>query len=183
MLSFLSSNFLQWQFFNPSFVQASVCSTDSLATEEETKSISNATEKEQRLLHDLLIDSPQNLTKDQNVPMDEWAQNTVMCRICEECVPTSHLESHSYVCAYANECDLEGLTIDERLHKIADMLEQIFDSCSQSFEQVCGQSVDSSAKSGHESPQVQEWHNKGSSDLTILKNVMLLYYVNNQGRM
>ncbi|XP_078178147.1 putative serine/threonine protein kinase IRE4 isoform X2 [Carex rostrata] len=146
-------------------VEASVCSTDSLATEEESKSISNAAHKDQRLLQDLLIDSPQNLIKEQNVLLDEWAQNTVMCRICEESVPTSHLESHSYVCAYANECDLEGLTIDERLHKIADMLEQIVESCSQSFDQLSGQSVDSSVKLGHESPQMQEWHNKGTEGM------------------
>lgn len=170
MLRFPGSKFLKDNFFNPSYIQASVCWTDSLATEEETKSISNTAQKDQRLLQDLLIYPPQNHTKDQNMPMDDWAQHTVMCRICEESVPTSHLESHSYVCAYANECDLEGLTIDERLHKIADMLEQIVESCSQSFEQLCGQSVDSSVKSGHESPQVQEWHNKGSSDLKILKD-------------
>lgn len=107
--------------------------------------------------------------------LDEWAQHTVMCRICEESVPTSHLESHSYVCAYANECDLEGLTIDERLHKIADMLEQIVEACSQSFDQLSGQSVDSSVKLGHESPQMQEWHNKGSSDLNFFGKLTYCY--------
>ncbi|KAJ3703414.1 hypothetical protein LUZ61_007119 [Rhynchospora tenuis] len=139
-------------------VEASVCSTDSLATEEETKGIPNIVQKDQRLLQ--LLDSPQNFAKEENVPSDEWGQQTVMCRMCEESVPTSHLESHSYVCAYANECDLEVLSIDERLHKIADMLEQIVES-----DQLCGQSIDSSVKSEHESPQVQEWHNKGTEGM------------------
>ncbi|KAJ4819598.1 hypothetical protein LUZ62_032164 [Rhynchospora pubera] len=139
-------------------VEASVCSTDSLATEEETKGNSNVVQEDQRLLQ--LLDSPRNFAKEENVPSDECSQDTVMCRMCEESVPTSHLESHSYVCAYANECDLEVLTIDERLHKIADMLEQIVES-----DQLCGQSIDSSVKSEHESPQVQEWRNKGTEGM------------------
>ncbi|XP_071703126.1 probable serine/threonine protein kinase IRE4 isoform X2 [Rutidosis leptorrhynchoides] len=34
-------------------------------------------------------------------------EDLVICRICEEYVPTSHLESHSYICAYAEKCDLK----------------------------------------------------------------------------
>lgn len=50
---------------------------------------------------------------------------SVMCRICEEVVPTSHLEPHSYICAYADRCEWNGLNVDERLLKMAETLEQI----------------------------------------------------------
>ncbi|CBI19674.3 unnamed protein product, partial [Vitis vinifera] len=67
--------------------------------------------------------------------------DSVICRICEENVPTSHLESHSYICAYADKCDLKYLDIDERLSKLAEILEQIIESrCS---------------------PKISEWRNKG----------------------
>lgn len=52
---------------------------------------------------------------------------SVICRICEEVVPTSHLEPHSYICAYADRCDWNSLNVDERLLKMAETLEQILE--------------------------------------------------------
>ncbi|KAJ6812935.1 putative serine/threonine protein kinase IRE4 isoform X1 [Iris pallida] len=94
--------------------------------------------------------------------------DSVICRICEENVPTSHLESHSYICAYADKCDLEGLDLDERLLNIAEILEQIVESYNQSFQASTSSPENSRMHStnsvhgseGH-SPRLQEWHNKG----------------------
>lgn len=94
--------------------------------------------------------------------------DSVICRICEEDVPTSHLESHSYICAYADKCDLDGLSVDERLQNIADILDQIVESYNQSWRASNSspeisriQSANSVQGSEGHSPKVQEWHNKG----------------------
>lgn len=93
--------------------------------------------------------------------------DSVICRICEEVVPTSHLESHSYVCAHAEKCDLKSLDVNERLSKLADMLEQIVDSYSLSQHASCGSpdivrmQTANAAGSGGQSPKMIEWHSKG----------------------
>ncbi|XP_042508945.1 probable serine/threonine protein kinase IRE4 isoform X4 [Macadamia integrifolia] len=94
--------------------------------------------------------------------------DSVICRICEETVPTSHLESHSYICAYADKCDLECLDIDERLSKLAEILEQIVDSCGMNFHESYSSpdvsrvhTTSSLVGSEGHSPKIIEWHNKG----------------------
>ncbi|KAL5704834.1 hypothetical protein ACHQM5_023205 [Ranunculus cassubicifolius] len=93
--------------------------------------------------------------------------DSVICRICEEVVPTSHLESHSYVCAYADKCDVKYLDVDERLSKLADVLEQIVDSYSLSNHASCSSpdilriAANSTFGSGGQSPKMAEWHSKG----------------------
>ncbi|XP_062160293.1 probable serine/threonine protein kinase IRE4 isoform X2 [Alnus glutinosa] len=93
---------------------------------------------------------------------------SVLCRICEEIVPTSHLEFHSYICAYADKCDLNYLDVDERLIKLVEILEQIIESRNMSFHA----SYDSPENSGTHtinfgiasegySPKISEWRNKG----------------------
>nr|PNR34456.1 hypothetical protein PHYPA_024273 [Physcomitrium patens] len=59
-----------------------------------------------------------------------WGDDTpiVICRICEEEVPTVHLEEHSRVCAFADRCDHKGMGIDERLKRLAGTLERIVES-------------------------------------------------------
>ncbi|XP_024361260.1 probable serine/threonine protein kinase IRE3 [Physcomitrium patens] len=52
----------------------------------------------------------------------------VICRICEEEVPTVHLEEHSRVCAFADRCDQKGMGVDERLRRLAATLERIVES-------------------------------------------------------
>ncbi|KAF6166614.1 hypothetical protein GIB67_005476 [Kingdonia uniflora] len=95
--------------------------------------------------------------------------DTVICRICEEVVPTSHLESHSYVCAYADKCDLNCLDVDERLSKLAEILEQIIESYTLNYHASYDspeisrvqQGAISVVGSGSQSPKIMEWHNKG----------------------
>ncbi|CAA6667435.1 unnamed protein product [Spirodela intermedia] len=92
----------------------------------------------------------------------------VICRICEVYVPTANLESHSYICAYADKCDLEGLDVDDRLAKMSELLEQICESHAQNINASCSspetsriQNVSSVNGSNNQSPKVVEWHNKG----------------------
>lgn len=94
--------------------------------------------------------------------------DSVICRICEELVPTASLESHSYICAYADKCDLEGLDVDDRLAKMSEILEQIGESYAQNINASCSspetsriQNVSSVNGSNNQSPKVLEWHHKG----------------------
>ncbi|KAK3231583.1 hypothetical protein Dsin_003464 [Dipteronia sinensis] len=94
--------------------------------------------------------------------------DSVICRICEEIVPISHLESHSYICAYADKCELNCLDLDERLLKLSEILEQIAECCSLSFHPSVGspensrlQTTTSGLISEGYSPKISEWRNKG----------------------
>lgn len=95
----------------------------------------------------------------------------VMCRICEENVPSYHLESHTYICAYAEKCESEGQSVDERLINVTDMLEQIVDSYVQNFppysspEIIRTLSSSSVIGSNCQSPKVLEWHNRGTEGM------------------
>lgn len=91
----------------------------------------------------------------------------VICRICEEEVPVSHLETHSYICAFADKCDVEGFDLDERLLNIADVLEQLVESYNQNSQATCSSPEVlriQSANSGHGfeafSPKSQDSHQK-----------------------
>ncbi|XP_031502888.1 probable serine/threonine protein kinase IRE isoform X2 [Nymphaea colorata] len=56
--------------------------------------------------------------------------NVIICRICEDEIPTIRVEDHSKICALADRCDLKGLGINERLERICYTLERILDSSS-----------------------------------------------------
>ncbi|GAY43112.1 hypothetical protein CUMW_072050 [Citrus unshiu] len=94
--------------------------------------------------------------------------DSVICRICEEVVPISHLESHSYICAYADKCELNCLDVDERLLKLSEILEQISESCNSSSHPILGspensrtQTMNSAITYDGYSPKISEWRNKG----------------------
>ncbi|KAK9271012.1 hypothetical protein L1049_026600 [Liquidambar formosana] len=94
--------------------------------------------------------------------------DSVICRICEEIVPTSHLEYHSYICAYADKCDSQCLDVDECLSKLAEILEQIIESHNMSFhasdgspENLRTQTTNSAIASEGYSPKISEWRSKG----------------------
>ncbi|XP_044504871.1 probable serine/threonine protein kinase IRE [Mangifera indica] len=55
-------------------------------------------------------------------------ENSMICRICEVEIPVVHVEEHSRICTIADRCDLTGLTINERLERVAETLEKIMDS-------------------------------------------------------
>ncbi|GAB4858743.1 hypothetical protein Ancab_010217 [Ancistrocladus abbreviatus] len=52
-------------------------------------------------------------------------ENLIICRICEVEIPIVFVEEHSRICTIADRCDLKGLTINERLERVADTLEKI----------------------------------------------------------
>ncbi|KAL5569984.1 hypothetical protein UlMin_026559 [Ulmus minor] len=52
-------------------------------------------------------------------------ENSMICRICEVEIPTVHVEEHSRICTIADRCDLKGLTINERLERVAETLDKI----------------------------------------------------------
>lgn len=51
----------------------------------------------------------------------------MICRICDFEIPTLHAEAHFKVCSIADRCDSKGLTVDERLEKISEILESILE--------------------------------------------------------
>eukprot|EP01018_Ginkgo_biloba_P039645 Gb_35443 [translate_table: standard] len=98
----------------------------------------------------------------------------MMCRICEEEVPTSHMEEHSHICTVADRCDLNGLSIDERLRKISETLEKMVESHTpKSLQKTVGGSPDvgkgasMSVTEGSEgsSPKLSDCSHRGSEDV------------------
>ncbi|KAH0664586.1 hypothetical protein KY290_030494 [Solanum tuberosum] len=55
-------------------------------------------------------------------------ESSIICRICEEEVPTLHVEDHSRICAIADRCDQKSLSVNERLLRVADTLEKLMES-------------------------------------------------------
>lgn len=118
--------------------------------------------------HGSLLEQGQSLDDsfhDQERVLD--GSDSVICRICEEIVPISHLESHSYICAYADKCDLNCLDVDERLSNLAEILEQIVESRNTNFHPSNSspeisriQTTNSVTTEGY-SPKISEWRNKG----------------------
>ncbi|XP_020540672.1 probable serine/threonine protein kinase IRE isoform X1 [Jatropha curcas] len=54
--------------------------------------------------------------------------NLMICRICEVEIPIVHVEEHSLICTIADRCDLKGLTVNERLERVAETLDKILES-------------------------------------------------------
>ncbi|WCJ39875.1 AGC (cAMP-dependent cGMP-dependent and protein kinase C) kinase family protein [Euphorbia peplus] len=55
-------------------------------------------------------------------------ENSMICRICEVEIPIVHVEEHSQICTIADRCDLKGLTINDRIERVAETLEKILES-------------------------------------------------------
>ncbi|CAA3008724.1 probable serine threonine kinase IRE [Olea europaea subsp. europaea] len=54
--------------------------------------------------------------------------DSLICRICEVEIPIVHVEHHSRICTIADRCDLKGLSINERIERVAETLERILES-------------------------------------------------------
>ncbi|KAK9103241.1 hypothetical protein Sjap_020495 [Stephania japonica] len=65
-------------------------------------------------------------------------ENSMICRICEFEIPTVHVEDHSKFCTIADRCDLKGLTINERLERVAETLEKIVEMCTPNDSDAAG---------------------------------------------
>ncbi|PWA89379.1 protein kinase superfamily protein [Artemisia annua] len=102
-------------------------------------------------------------------------ESSIICRICEEEVPTLHVEDHSRVCAIADRCDRTGLRVDERLVRVAETLEKLIESISQKDFQNVVRSPDGAAakvsnssvteEGGFESPKLSALSRRGSEDM------------------
>ncbi|XP_031091247.1 probable serine/threonine protein kinase IREH1 [Ipomoea triloba] len=100
-------------------------------------------------------------------------ESSIICRICEEEVPTLHVEEHSRICTIADRCDQKGLSVNERLIRIADTLEKLMESFSQKDFQPTAGSPDGAKVSNSSvteesdvlSPKLSDWSRRGSEDM------------------
>ncbi|XP_027091413.2 probable serine/threonine protein kinase IRE4 isoform X1 [Coffea arabica] len=136
-----------------------------------------------------------NVSKEQENYMED--SNLVICRICEELVPITHLESHSYICAYADKCYLNSLDVNERLIRLAELLEQLVESrnlsiqaTDESPEYSRMQLADSAVASEVYSPKVNEFRNRGMDgmfedihemDTACIEDSQIASFINSKG--
>jgi hypothetical protein len=100
-------------------------------------------------------------------------EGSIMCRICEEYVPTHYVEDHSKVCAVADRCDQKGVSIDERLIRVTETLEKLVESYSQKDIPHTARSPDVAKVSNSSineefdgpSPKLSDWSRRGSADM------------------
>ncbi|XP_041998474.1 probable serine/threonine protein kinase IREH1 isoform X1 [Salvia splendens] len=100
-------------------------------------------------------------------------ESSIICRICEEEVPTLHVEDHSRICAIADRCDQKGLRVNERLTRIAETLEKLMESFSAKDVQHGVGSPDGAKASNSSvteelellSPKYSDWSRRGSEDM------------------
>lgn len=118
-------------------------------------------------------DSAKNNICNSNQEQDHNATylNSMICRICEELVPIIHLESHSYICAYADKCDLKSFDVNERLWRLAELLEQLVESRNLSAQATDNspdyrmQMSDSAMTSEGCSPKLSESRSRGVEEM------------------
>ncbi|VFQ87216.1 unnamed protein product [Cuscuta campestris] len=100
-------------------------------------------------------------------------ESSIICRICEEEVPTLHVEEHSRICTIADRCDQNGFSVNERLLRIAETLEKLIEPLSQKDFQAAVGSPDgakisnSNINEGSDvlSPKLSDWSHRGSVDM------------------
>ncbi|XP_028756617.1 probable serine/threonine protein kinase IREH1 isoform X1 [Neltuma alba] len=99
-------------------------------------------------------------------------ESSIICRICEEQVPTVNVEDHSRICAIADRCDQKGLSVNERLIRVADTLEKMIELCTQKdIQQAVGSpdvakvSNSSITEESDISPKLSDWSRRGSEDM------------------
>ncbi|CAI0380495.1 unnamed protein product [Linum tenue] len=125
-------------------------------------------------------DPPEHSTKHQHkVSWGYWGdqnpsdENSIICRICEEEVQTTHVEDHSRICAIADRCDQKGLGVNERLLRISETLEKMMESFAQKDIQPALGSPDVAKVSNSSvteesdvpSPKLSDWSRRGSEDM------------------
>ncbi|KAL1833645.1 hypothetical protein ACET3Z_003296 [Daucus carota] len=99
------------------------------------------------------------------------ADESIICRICEEEVPTLHVEDHSRICAIADQCDQKGVNVDVRLVRISETLEKLMESLSQKDFQHGSPDVAKASNSSItedcdlHSPKLSDWSRRGSEDM------------------
>ncbi|MBA0829628.1 hypothetical protein Goarm_014220, partial [Gossypium armourianum] len=84
------------------------------------------------------LETPSGYPQSSRTPKTSWPfwgdhqsvtyENSMICRICEVEIPVVHVEEHSRICTIADRCDLKGLTVNERIERVAETLDKILDS-------------------------------------------------------
>ncbi|KAG9452438.1 hypothetical protein H6P81_005342 [Aristolochia fimbriata] len=76
-------------------------------------------------------------TEKQKFSLNIWGEqhneddgNSMICRICDNSIPIVRVEYHSTICTLADRCDLKGLSVNDRLDRVAETLEKILGSFS-----------------------------------------------------
>ena len=80
-------------------------------------------------------------------------ENLMICRICEVEIPEVFVEEHSRICTVADRCDLKGLTVNERLERVAETLEKILESWSPRSTSTAGATLDITGISTSSTPE------------------------------
>lgn len=101
-----------------------------------------------------------------------YVENSIICRICEEEIPTSYVEDHSRICTIAYRCDQNGLSVNERLIRIAEILEKFVESYSpkellNAMESPNAVKISKPIAGGEDvfSPRGSDWSHRGSEDM------------------
>ncbi|CAH2053437.1 unnamed protein product [Thlaspi arvense] len=100
-------------------------------------------------------------------------ESSIMCRICEEEVPTTHVEDHSRICTLADKYDQKGLSVDERLMAVAGTLDKIAETFRHKDSLAAAESPDGMKVSNSNlteecdvlSPRLSDWSRRGSEDM------------------
>ncbi|ESQ30685.1 hypothetical protein EUTSA_v10011190mg [Eutrema salsugineum] len=100
-------------------------------------------------------------------------ESSIICRICEEDVPTTHVEDHSRICALADKCDQKGVSVDERLVSVAVTLDKITETFIQKDSQAAeetpdGMRISNASLTGESdvlSPKLSDCSRRGSEDM------------------
>ncbi|KAM1026602.1 hypothetical protein ACFX2I_039445 [Malus domestica] len=124
--------------------------------------------------------SHERSSKHQHKPSWGWGNqqnvsddSSIICRICEEEVPTANVEDHSRICAIADRCDKKGISVNERLVIISETLEKLMESFAQKDIQHGVGSPDIAKASSSSvteesevlSPKLSDWSHRGSEDM------------------
>ncbi|XP_020087816.1 probable serine/threonine protein kinase IRE isoform X1 [Ananas comosus] len=75
----------------------------------------------------LKAEAPIDYSEDQQILGDGTPK--MICRICDFQIPTIYAEGHFLICTIADRCDVKGLSIDQRLQRVTEILEKILASC------------------------------------------------------
>ena len=126
----------------------------------------------------MVKDLPETSTKHQpKLSWGNWGdqqnivdESSIICRICEEEVPTLHVEDHLRICAIADRCDQKGLSVNERLIRISETLDKMIVQKyihhavgSPDVAKVSNSSA--TEESDVLSPKLSDWSHRGSEDM------------------
>jgi len=96
-------------------------------------------------------------------------ENLIICRICEVEIPAVFVEEHSRICTIADRCDLKGLSVNERLQRVAETLEKIMESWTPKGTSIAGGCPEdlrvSTSSTPEDSPKKNSLSDRSSDDI------------------